>query len=286
MRRLRQLPRLVQFWLKYGRTRSFTVEVGDTTAQFALEDLQSRSWFLPRYDRGKIHEPLVTKLVSLLLRRAKLFVDVGAHLGYFSCIAAKQLGDNGNVVAFELDERSYRRARRNLSFGNCNNAEIFHRAVCDHSNGVSYWRSRWWSGPALSMAHQRGDQRISVRSICLDDFFAERRTVPTLIKIDVEGAEEQVLRGMSETLERDDADILLELHDPQLRLLGSSAPEVIAHLKARGYQVYGMPSFRQGSLASFEEVETAAPNTFVFATRGTPPDPQELNSISCTSTVR
>ena len=262
------------------------MRLGEVTVRFSLDDWHSKSWFLPRYDHGRIHEPVVTALVAVLLRRAAAFVDVGTHIGYFACIASKLLGDAGKVFAFELDSRSYALARRNLDINGCSGTRLFHNAVSDSDGIVTYLRPKRWSGPGLSIASTQGDEQVSVKCVALDELFKGHLPTPAIFKIDVEGAEAKVLKGMSRILALPNVEILLEVHGPMLRKLGSSESEVTGMLRDAGYKVFWLSEFRVSDLNQWKELgptDVLPPNAFTYATRGTPPSPEDVALIKFSS---
>lgn len=286
MVRLIRILKSSRTWWRYRKKHRYVVRIGEVEVRFSIDDWHSRSCFLPRYDNGRIHEPVVTALVAVLLRRARAFVDVGAHIGYYSCIASKLLGDAGCVFAFELDSRSFALARRNLDINECSNTQLFHNAVTDGAGTVTYFRPKWWSGPGLSLASTQGGERASVESLALDEHFGREFPRPAVFKIDVEGTEAKVLKGMSAILALPDVDILLEVHGSILRQLGSSESEVIDGLRHAGYKVFWLSEFRLGELRRWRALgpgDALPPNTFVYATRGEPPSLDEVASRRCSS---
>jgi FkbM family methyltransferase len=278
----RRLGRSGLLWWRYRNIHRYVLRCGDATVRFSLDDWHSKTWFLPRYDNGRIHEPVVTALIAVLLRKAAAFVDVGTHVGYFACIASTLLGESGKVFAFEMDSRSHALARRNLELNRCGNARLLHGAVSDHDGVVTYRRPRRWSGAGLSIASTRGKEQVSVSCVALDGVLRNDLPTPAVIKIDVEGAEGKVLGGMSDILALPHVQLLVEVHAPILRRLGSSEAQVIGVLRDAGYKVFWVPEFRLSSLKQWTELdptEVLPPNTFVYATRDAPPPLAELAAV-------
>jgi hypothetical protein len=80
------------------------------------------------------------------------------------------------------------------------------------------------------------DDLVSVKSISLDEYCTTRNIVPEFIKIDVEGAEMKVLRGMTNLL-AGQLKILMEIHETDLAYFKSSKEEVISYLQQFGYKL-------------------------------------------------
>jgi FkbM family methyltransferase len=280
------LANLIGLW-KYRNATRYILRIGDVESTFSLQDWYSTAWFLPRYADGRIHEPGATVLLVALLRRAEAFVDVGAHLGFYSGIAAKMLKDPRQLVAFEMDSRTHALAEKNLVANGVASAQCLQRAVSDSNGELTYSRPKDWSGPALSMFETHGEEEVTVKTVGLDAYFQGRLHTPALFKIDVEGAEQKVLAGMAEILSQADVEILLELHGPQLASLGTSSREVLQQLWRPGFRVYQVSGFRNDVL--FDDWKEITPDTvlpnyfFVYATRKAPPSIAELRAITYSS---
>jgi FkbM family methyltransferase len=141
-----------------------------------------------------------TAVIRAALQQVDIFVDIGANLGYYSCFA-RQTGVY--VVAFEPQPQNLSCLTNNLSInGWTNQFEIFPLALSD---GPGIMRLYGASGPSASLVKGwagysiKTFQDIPVNTLdnVLSDRFADKRL---LVKIDVEGAEYQVLRGALRTL--------------------------------------------------------------------------------------
>jgi FkbM family methyltransferase len=252
--------------------------VGEHELSFGTEDAYSNAWFYPRYAGGALHEPAVTALLLDALREASCLVDVGTNLGWYTCVAAKHLPE-GRVYGFEMDELNLQLARRNLELNRCRNAELFHRAVSDSEGELSYERDRRRPSAVYRLStdsdESSGSERVTVRSIRLDDFFDHDRGLPRVLKIDVEGAEMRVLRGMQRLIERARPTLFLELHPPALPLFGNSVREILGFLGERGYSVHELEDLRgMGSERKLHELDRDSvleQNTMLYCV----PQPEE-----------
>lgn len=138
-----------------------------------------------------LHETADMGLLLHLLRPGDLFVDIGANVGSFTVLASKVCG--ARTVAFEPDPTTVVKMRRNLVANEIEHLVELHQiALTDHTGEVSFTEN-------LDSTNQIIDTggRV-VRCDRLDNVLAGHH--PVLIKIDVEGAESQVLRGAPEVL--------------------------------------------------------------------------------------
>jgi FkbM family methyltransferase len=155
--------------------------------------------------------------------------DVGANVGIYSLLASLQVGPSGMVYAFEPLERNLLYLRRHLTLNKVENCVVLEAAVCNKEGTRSFSAASWSS----SMAHLSTDGETSVPSTSLDScIYGERRfRAPDILKIDVEGAEMEVLEGASRALTEFHPAIFLEIHGTQLHA------DCRAFLLEKGYHI-------------------------------------------------
>jgi FkbM family methyltransferase len=182
---------------------------------FDTSDPYSKVWFYPRYDNGRIHEPVATKLFIEYIQENSQVLDIGSHLGYFTCIAGK-LAANGTVNAFEVDPKCLLLIKKNVEKNNLKNITVNHLAVSDKNETI---RIPVEEKPNPGLVINSGTQKsyIEVKSISIDDFIEQKNIQPDFIKIDVEGAEWNVLKGMKNLLKQDNLVLLIEIHAQKLK---------------------------------------------------------------------
>jgi FkbM family methyltransferase len=155
--------------------------------------------------------------------------DVGANVGIYSLLASLRVGPSGRVYAFEPLDRNLRYLRLHKTLNNLQNCFIFEEAVYSTEGTLPFSMASWTS----SMGRLSADGEILVRSTTLDScIFGEKGfPPPEVVKIDVEGAEFEVLKGASRTLSEFRPTIFLEVHGSQLH------HDCRAFLQATGYRV-------------------------------------------------
>ena len=181
----------------------------------------ARYWFKvePRYESGHItgtHEQEVQELLCRVLKPGDCFYDVGAHIGFFSVFSAVIVGLDGHVVAFEADAMNAIALQETLGRnGLSEQIDVVERAVWSSPGTLRLLRAQPGPKSNTGMSRLVGDSRngtVAVTGIILDDFVKTNRA-PNFIKIDVEGAESEVLKGAAHVLREHHPRVLCEIHD-------------------------------------------------------------------------
>jgi len=191
-----------------------------------------------RYEQDGIH------YVKTVLKAGDTAVDAGAHIGFFTMQMAAMVGPAGKVYAFEPLDPNADLLEQSIVENRFSDRIVFQRAAVGAASGtatLTFPVETLNSGGAYLLRDGTlpltGNVRKSVPLVALDDV-ALRRPV-RLIKMDVEGAEPQVIRGAARLLKEDRPIILSELHPTQLeRASGIDADEFLAELRGLGYRAY------------------------------------------------
>jgi FkbM family methyltransferase len=154
------------------------------------------------------YEPLTTYAFRHILKEGDVAVDVGAHWGYFTLLAAKLCGPSGKVFAFEPHPRNLALLMRNIHANGLTNVAAIQKAVSDKCAVERLFTSHFTAGHSLIPPAGQGPppldspRALQTPTVSLDSFFAGRAGPLRLVKIDVEGAERLVLAGMRELVQR------------------------------------------------------------------------------------
>jgi FkbM family methyltransferase len=191
-----------------------------------LADRTQRTMYLGLF------EPRETRLLGRLLDRGDTFIDVGAHIGWFTTMAARRVGEAGRVVACEPYPSNAAMLKGNLALNDCKNVRVVEAALGSRPGTISLARAGGDSGGATAL-DWAWDGRVEVPMTTLDEIAGDLRAV-ALIKVDVEGWEAHVLRGASKTLSQTEH-VLIEINPAALRKAGSSPEEIFDLLRRSGF---------------------------------------------------
>lgn len=214
------------------------------------------------------YQPDVAQILLDVLKPGDTFIDIGAHIGWFTLLGAKIVGPFGRVFAIEPDVANYRYLKRNLKINGLNGSVNPHRVVVSNETGkVKLYLNQdsdgghalWpvWKHPA-NVESDKTRKTTKVRSITLDNLCEQEGIVGAkLVKIDVEGAEGEILKGASGLLsEKRIPHIVMEVNNEGLKHMGTNIGEINDMMTNFGYSCTGplnvIPEYIYNVLFSLE----------------------------------
>ncbi len=182
-----------------------------------------------------------------LLKPGDTVLDIGANIGAHTLPLARCVSPAGKVIAFEPTAFAFNKLRQNISLNpllaNLIQAEQLMLVDSDDTQVEPRLYSSWQIHDAVANTHPKHGGRLmdttGARNTTLDSYVTEHRLgAVSLIKMDVDGHECQVLRGARELLERDKPVLLMEIMPYGLDEAGASLDELLTILSAHGYKLY------------------------------------------------
>lgn len=171
---------------------------------------KNMSYYLPEanaiYYYG-FFEANLTNFFINFLKEGDTFLDVGAHVGYYSMLAAELVGSAGKVYSFEPTPRTFESLSINAN--EYDNVVVNNFAVLNEERTISFidygprysafngFKER--TSVEVNFLKNQGS-KIEVKTIILDEYCEKNNIKPTFIKIDAEGAEHLILKGMNKLL--------------------------------------------------------------------------------------
>ncbi len=176
-----------------------------------------------------IHELAVQDAITRELKPGHVFYDVGANVGFFSLIASRLVGACGEVFAFEPLPENASVVAQQVSLNGLANVHLVRAAVGRRTGRAGLVVTNSPSTPHL-VEGETGGNCVTVDVVRLDDFVKEHPP-PDLVKVDVEGAEAQVLQGAQSLICKRHPAFLIELHGERRAL------DVFEILRWGGYEI-------------------------------------------------
>jgi len=188
-----------------------------------------------------VFEEGTTRLFQRLVKPGMLVIDIGAHVGYYTLLAAKQVGPTGKVYAFEPDPDNHATLLKNIELNGYSNIVAVRKAVSDRLGHAQLYLSATVSGNNSMYHHglaERGS--VSVETTTVDSMLEELEWPHVdLVKIDVEGAEVAVLEGMTALLGRSaKLNLILEFMPSRLHSAGVTPRQFLDKLSSLESKVY------------------------------------------------
>jgi len=187
-----------------------------------------------------VHEPIHTELLSRELKKGMICLDIGSNIGYFALLESKKVGNTGKIIAIEPSPMNFKQLKKNVMLQENSNIEI-HNFACGDYDGLTKFSvseiSNW--SRIVGEKDLGSDKILSIVDIPIKkmDSFLETNPLSTIdvIRMDVEGHECQVIKGMLNTINKYKPLVVLEFHTSILDV--EDAKKIFEKLKKMGYQV-------------------------------------------------
>lgn len=139
------------------------------------------------------YEPFMTFLFLKAIKEGDTVYDVGAHVGYYSLLAAKKVGSNGSVISFEPHPDNFSYLKKNIVANKLSpQITLIEKAVSQKIGKIRLNLGKT-SGEHTTLGEAK--KYIEVLATTLDEISVKHRRFPDTIKIDTEGAGSLVLKG-------------------------------------------------------------------------------------------
>jgi FkbM family methyltransferase len=216
-------------------------------AKYATLKLRSDSVLAEPIYTGAGFEESETRLLSRLAKPGMRVFDVGANIGLYTVLLGKLVGPTGRVWSFEPFPPVMNYLRQNVKLNQLNNVILVEKAVAENEGTVDFHVFSEGSDVynSLGAANRPAEQLHAVRRIPVPvttlDAIADESGIETidLLKIDVEGAEELVLKGAEQIIRRSpNVQIVMEIYEPSAQQCGCSSQRLIEMLAGWGFSKF------------------------------------------------
>jgi FkbM family methyltransferase len=197
--------------------------------------------FPARYSRyyEADYEPELFKFLRRRLRAGDVFFDCGAHIGLFTVVASRLVGGDGGggggrVFSFEPTPATREVLEKVVAINDCRNVEVRPEAVSRAAGTAVFFDTGGECSNANSLVklNRHKDGGLTVPTVSIDEFARKRGNLEiNCIKIDVEGAEFDVLVGAENTVRNNRPAVYLGLHPPAIRQSDASLSDVWERLR-------------------------------------------------------
>ena len=243
------IQHLAQGYLMFLNRRS----TPKSRERYLIKEILGSKMYLDATDEGicrdlitdGIREASCVETMYKELKEGDIVVDIGANIGYYTLLEAKVVGDRDKVYAIEPAPENVELLKRNIELNKYLNVEVCQLAVGDKNGLAPMYLSRKRNLGTLREVSGTEKERfvkkkVDVEVMTLDDF-SKSRPYPQIIRMDVEGYEYQIIRGMKRILKKELPLILfIEFHFHLLKR--EESIEILQALKNAGFEIVDVTS--------------------------------------------
>jgi FkbM family methyltransferase len=190
-----------------------------------------------------VHEKNSTNQFKKEVKEGMVLLEIGANIGYYTLIAARIIGGQGHIYAFEPSPQNFKSLVDNVTINGFDDiVEAHKKGLGDKTGKSKFFLSTKSNMSSFLRREDMGEikqvQTIEVDTITVDDFLDGEKI--DYIRMDVEGFEWEVVEGMGKTLEDKENSpkgMFIEIHSELLKKNNHSVREFINILKGYGYDI-------------------------------------------------
>lgn len=188
---------------------------------------------------GGFEEP-ERRFMERFLRKDMTVLDIGAHHGFYTLLASFKVGPLGRVIAFEPSPKEWKKLLWHLRLNRCKNVQVENSALGSYNGEAQLFLVDGRDTGCNSLRKPNVAEPIHpvrVPVMRLDDYL-QRHGIERVdfVKMDVEGAELEVLKGAVQLLQRRPRPVwMVEVQDIRTEPWGYQAAEIVRFLEAFGY---------------------------------------------------
>jgi FkbM family methyltransferase len=198
--------------------------------------------YLREWRISKLFETKTTNYVKKFLKQGDSFIDGGANIGYYSLMASKLVGQKGSVYAFEPTPATFKRLCDNISLNELQNVKPYQMGLGSDDGELEYFISNINpvnnSFVKSELNSHPGSNVIKVKIARLDTIFPDGIDNLSVIKLDVEGYENEVILGAKNLIQKSRPAIIFEFYYPIVVKRYKNHNQIFDSLKALGYSEF------------------------------------------------
>jgi len=186
-----------------------------------------------------VYEKFETECVKKIIKKGDVVLDIGANIGYYTLIFAKLVGEKGKVFAFEPEPDNFAILKKNVQVNSYKNVVLVQKALSDEMGRAKLYLADENKGD--HRIFDSGDERIAIEIdvIRLDDYFKDFDGIINFIKMDVQGTEHKVIKGMPLLLSKlTNLTIMAEFEPRLIKRSGEDPIEYLNLLLQFGFKLF------------------------------------------------
>lgn len=209
------------------------------------------------YFLGRYYELEIQQLLSAILKPGDRFVDIGANIGMITLHAARLVTEKGKIDCFEPNPDCVQSIKDTLARNNLRHVNVYPVGLSDSTGMLQLSLTSSHTGTATLAPVHGVTKSFEVPTLIGDDVVLSDPTPMKLIKIDVEGFELHVLKGLKRALDMFQPFLITEFAESHFQRAGTSSTEILRFLTGLGYKPYGISARRKWMRYRFQLVPLA-----------------------------
>ena len=260
---IKKIPFFKGSWLLFSVLLKFLpkklrfCQLKDSNIKLDLTDPAQFSIVKTRKGR---HEIGAVNFIKKYLPINGTFIDIGANFGYFTSIASKLVGNGGCIFSFEPNVSAFNQLLNTIKRNQLFNVFPFNIAINDKKSMIRM-EKRWFRQNTSSYMVSGNTCLSNTFDSFLESILTNRNI--SIIKIDVEGAEWQVINGMKGALRKNNPFLIIEPDDNSQKRYGNNFTEVMSLLESMGYKpIFCLESIGSGMILDYKKEIKYCPIVF------------------------
>lgn len=208
-------------------------------------EIDGRKMFLDEHDSLKLSlYPYVeeqTKFFKENVKEGDIVLDLGANIGYFTCLFAQLVGKTGKVFSFEPDPKNFNILKKNVEINNYQNVVLEQKAVSNTKGKIKMYLS---DSPKDHRIYNTNDGResIEIECITLDEYLQKFNIKIDFVKSNIQGADYAAFQGMNSIYEKSKSkiSIAVEFNPGMIKQFGGNAEEFLDKLLSDNFKLYDL----------------------------------------------
>lgn len=240
LRTLRFFVFKIAAWLYKVKKRKVKIQFGNI--RYIEREILGNKMLLDLSDAGisyellinKKREPFIGELIKREIRPGDVVIDVGANIGYYALLEARLVGKDGTIYCLEPVPSNFKLLIKNIKLNNYKNIRAYQLAAGSKKEKkyIYVTEKRNWS--SIIKPQGKIQKKILIDVISLDEFIKDK-PFPRFIRMDVEGYELEILKGMKRILSsQKPLKIFMEIHPS---VLGNQTKALLELLKRSGFRI-------------------------------------------------
>lgn len=222
-----------------GRTKTFVL----SHCASELINIDNRTMQIPKNEYLHVvvleNDGLDARVIKKLVKKGDTVLDLGANIGYWTCLLADLVGETGRVFAFEPSPDNFQLLKKNVEMNGYKNVTLEQKAVANDNYKTLLYLSKGSMDGRIYRPPNENRPTVEIEVVRLDDYFKNMDVKFDFIKSNVQGADFAALKGMSQVLKKsENVKIEVEFSPIMEKEFNANTEEFINNFSSMGFHFF------------------------------------------------